>query len=144
MSALFAALDTRNAWIGLVPAGAVVVALIINVSSLRTKDMNRKAGIATNLLFVAMLIEAAAWTVRSFGGGNEVGVFWFVVGCAFLHALSAVVALWAWWEFRTHGRWPYGRRRAGWGFWLNIIALLLIAAWFYLGLNPGLYRRIFE
>ncbi len=144
MNGLVAAIDPKHAWVGLVPAGAIVVALIINVASLRGKDMNQKSGLATNLLFVALLIEAATWTVRVFGGGNATGAFWTIVAAAFLHVLSGAVALRAFWEHATIGRWPHGRRRATWGFWLNIIALLAIAAWFYLGENPKLYKRIFE
>jgi hypothetical protein len=144
MNGLLAALDQNYAWLGLVPAGAMVVALIINVASLRGKDMNPKSGLATNLLFVALLIEAATWTVRSFGGGHATGIFWTIATAAFLHFLSGAVALWAFWEHATIGRWPHGRRRATWGFWLNVIALLVIAAWFYLGENPKLYKRIFE
>lgn len=132
------------AWIGLVPACVVVVLMIINFSTLHTKDMNRKAGHATSLLFAALLVEAAAWTVRMFGGGSVTGVFWAAAACVILHTASAAVALWAIWEFRIIGRWPYGRRRATWGFWLNLIALFVLAAWFYLGLNPALYRRIFD
>ena len=144
MNALLAALDSKYAWLGMMPVAAIVAGLIINVSSLHTKDMNRKSGIATNLLFIALLIEAAVWMVRAFGGGTETGVFWTAVTSACLHVLSGAVALWAVWEFRTIGKWPHGRRRATWGFWLNVIALALLAAWFYLGENPKLYKRIIE
>jgi hypothetical protein len=126
MNTLFAVVDQNYAWIGMVPVGIIVVGLIINVSSLHSKDMNRKSGLATNLFFIALLVEAAAWMVRAFGGGTETGVFWTVA------------------EHRAIGRWPHGRRRAIFGFWLNVIALLVIAAWFYLGTNPKLYKRIFE
>ena len=144
MNALLAVMDQNYAWLGMVPAAVIVIALIINVASLHTKDMNRKSGLATNLLFIALLIEAAAWMVRAFGGGTETGVFWTVVASASLHIFSAALALWAVWEFRTIGRWPHGRRRATWGFWLNVIALLVIAAWFYLGANQKLFKRIFD
>lgn len=144
MSIAVESMGSSMAWVGLVPASVIVVMLIINVSTLHTKDMNRKAGHATNLLFAALLVEAAAWTVRVFGGGSVTGVFWAVIVCVLLHTVSAGIALWAIWEFRIIGRWPYGRRRATWGFWLNVIALFSIAAWFYLGLNPELYRRIFD
>ena len=141
MNGFLAALDQNYAWIGLVPAGMVVVGLIINVASLRGKDMNHKSGHATNLLFIALLIEAATWTVRAFGGGTPTGTFWTVVTSASVHVLSAAVALWAIWEHSTVGRWPHGRRRATWGFWLNVIALLVVAAWFYLGENPKLWKH---
>ena len=144
MNGFLAALDQNYAWLGLVPAGAVLVALIINVASLRGKDMNHKSGMAVNLLFAALLIESAAWTVRAFGGGTLTGVFWTVVAAAGLHVLSGAVALWAFWEHATIGRWPHGRRRATWSFWLNVIALAAIAGWFYLGENPKIYKRIFE
>ena len=144
MNMLFAAVDQNYAWLGMVPAGLITVALIMNVSSFQTKDMNRKSGHATNLLFIALILEAAAWTVRTFGGGTETGVFWIIVTSLVLHVASAAIALWAFWEHRTIGRWPHGRRRATWGFWLNVVALLVIAAWFYLGANPKLYKRIFE
>jgi hypothetical protein len=140
-----AVLDLQNfAWMGLFPIAICTIALIINVSSLQTKDMNRKSCLAANVLFVAFIIEAAAWTVRAFGGGSENGVFWAVIVAAFLHIASAAVALRAWWEHRTIGRWPYGRRRATCGFFLNVVALLGIAAWFHLCANPKLFKRIFE
>ena len=145
MSAVFAVLELQNyAWLGLVPIGVFSVALIINVSSLQTKDMNRKSCLAANLLFIALIIEAAGWTVGAFGGGSETGVFWTLIVAMLLHIISGVVALKAYWEHRTIGRWPYGRRRAKFGFWLNVIALLVLAAWFYLCANPKLYKRIFE
>ena len=144
MTTLLAAVDQNYALLGMVPAGLITIALIINVSSFQTKDMNRKSGHATNLLFIALILEAAAWTVRAFGGGTETGVFWIIVAAVVLHVVSAAVALWAFWEHRTIGRWPHGRRRATWGFWLNVVALLVIAAWFYLGVNPKFYKRIFE
>jgi hypothetical protein len=132
------------AWLGLVPAAAVVAALIFNVSTFGTRDMNRKAGVATNLLLIALLVEFAAWTVRSYGGGTRTGVFGAIVICAILHVISASIALGAIWEFRTIGKWPYGRRRATWGFWLNVIALLVLAAWFYLATDEKLFNRIFR
>ena len=144
MNTLLAALDQNYPWLGIVPAGVITAALIMNVSSFQTKDMNRKSGHATNLLFIALILEAAAWTVRALGGGTETGVFWTIITSVVLHVVSAALALWAFWEHRTIGRWPHGRRRATWGFWLNVVALLVIAAWFYLAANPKLYKRIFE
>ena len=144
MNGFLALIDQSYAALGLLPAGIIGGALLINVASLRGRDMNRKSGIAANLLFIALLIESAAWTVRAFGGGTTTGVFWTVVAAAFLHVLSGTIALWAFWEHSTIGRWPHGRRRATWGFWLNVIALLAISGWFYLGVNPKLYKRIFE
>ena len=144
MNTLLATVDQNYAWLGMVPAGLITIALIFNVSSFQTKDMNRKSAHAANLLFLALILEAAAWTVRAFGGGTETGVFWTIVAAVVLHVFSAAVALWAFWEHRTIGKWPQGRRRATWGFWLNVLALLFIAAWFYLGANPALYKRIFE
>jgi hypothetical protein len=144
MNGMLAATDQSQAILGIVPTGAFVVALIVNVSSLQTKDMNRKSCHATTLMFIAFIIESAAWTVRSFGGGSEAGVFWTVITAAFLHIVSAVIGLRAYWEHRTIGRWPHGRRRATWGFWLNVVAIAAIAAWFYLCANPKIYRRIFE
>jgi hypothetical protein len=138
-------MDLQNyAWLGLVPIGVFSIALIINVSSLQTKDMNRNSCLAANLLFIALIIEATGWTVRAFGGASETGVFWAVIVAMLLHIVSGAVALKAYWEHRTIGRWPYGRRRAKCGFWLNVIALLVLAAWFYLCTNPKLYKRIFE
>ncbi len=142
---IFAVLDLQNvAWLGLFPIALITIALIVNVSSLQAKDMNRKSGHAANLLFIALLITAATWTVRAFRGGSETGAFWVIVTAAVLHIFSALVALWAWWEHRTIGRWPYGRRRATASFWLNVIALIAIAGWFYLCTAPMLFKRIFE
>jgi len=144
MNFSLALVDQSYAWLGLVPAAAVVAALIFNVSSSGLRDMNRKSAVATNLLLIALLVEIASWTVRSFGGGTPIGLYWVLVSCAILHVISASIGLGAISEFRTIGRWPYGRRRATWGFWLNVIALLLLAAWFYLALNEKLFDRIFR
>jgi len=144
MTFIFAIADQAYAWIGLVPAAAVVAALIFNVASSGTRDMNRKSAIATNLLLIALLIEAATLTVRSFDGGTPTGAFWAIVACVVLHVLSASIGLGAIFEFRTIGRWPYGRRRADWGFWLNVIMLLVLAAWFYLLTDEKLFNRIFR
>jgi len=144
MNALLAAVDQNYIWLGMVPAGLITVALIINVSSLQTKDTNRKSCHATTLFFIALIIGAGAWTVRAFGGGTETGVFWVVVTATLLHIISALIALRAYWEHRTIGRWPHGRRRATWSFWLNVVALAALAAWFYLCANPKIYKRIFE
>ena len=144
MSAVLAIVQHSYAWLGLVPVAVLTVAIIVNVSSFQTKDLNRRSGHAANLLFIALIIETAAWTVRAFGGGTETGAFWAVIVAAFLHVASAVLALWAFWEHRKIGRWPYGRRRATWGFWLNVFALIVLSGWFYLFANPKLYQRIFE
>ena len=101
MVPLLAAGDQNYAWFGLVPVALITVAFVINVSSLHTKDMNRKSGLATNLLCIACIIEVASWTVRSFGGGTETGVFWVIIASVVLHMLSGAVALWAVWEHRT-------------------------------------------
>ena len=144
MNVSLAIREQNYAWLGLAPVAVITVAFIINVSSLQTKDMNRKSCLAANLLFIALLIESAGWTVRAFGGGTETGVFWAVIVAVCVHVVSTVIALRAFWEHRTIGRWPYGRRRATWGFWLNIFALLILSAWFYLCANPTIYKRIFE
>ncbi len=144
MSIPLAIVDQSYATIGMVVTAMMTAALIINVASLHTKDMNRKSGHAVTLLFLAFILEAAAWTVRAFGGGTERGAFWINIIAAALHVISAALALSAFFEHRTIGRWPHGRRRATWGFWLNVLALLVLAAWFYLGANPTVYKRIFE
>jgi len=144
MSMTLALLDKSYAWFGMFAAVLIVIGLIVNVASLHTKDMNRLSGHATTLLFIAFIIEAGAWTVRGFGGGTETGVFWAVVSAAFLHVASAVVALFAFREHHTIGRWPHGRRRAVWGVWLNVTALIFLGAWFYLGLDTKAYKLIFE
>ena len=144
MLPLVIAVDQGVALLGMVPVAVFVVALIMNVSSFQTKDMNRKSGHATNVLFIALIVESGAWAVRSFGGGTEVGVFWVLVTAGVLHIISAVIGLRAYLEHRTVGRWPHGRRRATWGFRLNVVALMVLAGWFYLGTNPKLYKRIFE
>lgn len=144
MSTPLAAADQNYAWLGMVPVGLISIALIINISTLQTKDMNRRSCHATTLLFIAFIIEAASWTVRGFGGGSETGVFWALIVAASLHVISAAVALGGIWEHRMIGKWPYGRRRATWGFWLNVFALIGISAWFYLCTNPKFYKRIFE
>ncbi len=144
MSALLAAAPPRNyAQFGLLPMALITVAFIINVASSHTKDMNRKSSHATSLFLIALLIEVSTWTVRAFHGGSEAGAFWAVISAVLIHCMSAVLALFAIREHRTVGRWPYGRRRSAWGFWLNVIALLVLAAWFWLGANPKVHERFF-
>ncbi len=143
MSTVLAFVDQSYAWIGMVPILVIGVGLIINVASFQTKDLNRKSGHAANLLFIALIIEAATGTVRAFGGASETGAFWAIIAAASVHWASAVVALLAIREHLMVGRWPHGRRRSAWGFWLNVIALLVLAAWFWLGATPAVYKRIF-
>jgi hypothetical protein len=144
VSAALAVIEQNYAWFGLVPVAVLTAAFIINVSSLQTKDMNRKSCLAVSLLFVALFIESAGWTVRAFGGGTETGFFWALIAAVLLHLVGGAIALRAFWEHRTIGKWPYGRRRAAWGFWLNVIALMALSAWFYLCANPKIYKRVFE
>lgn len=144
MSALLAATERSYGEFGLFPMAMFVIAIIINLASWHSKDMNRKSTHATTLLFIALLIESSVWTVRTFRGGSEVGSFWALIGAAVVHGASATIGLFAIREHREVGRWPHGRRRASWGFWLNVIALLILAAWFWLGANPTVYKRIFE
>ncbi len=143
MSALLAATDRTYVEFGLLFMGLLTVAFIINVASSQTKDMNRKSSYATGVLFIALFIEVSTWTVRAFRGGSEAGAFWAIVSATAVHAVSAVSALLAIHEHREIGKWPHGRRRASWGFWLNVIALLVLAAWFWLGANPTVYKRFF-
>jgi hypothetical protein len=144
MNGLLAAFESDFAKFGLVPMGALIIAFIVNVASWHKKDMNRKSLVAASLLFIALFIASATWTVRAFHGGSQIGAFWAVVAAAGVHCVSAVIALLAIHEHRTIGRWPHGRRRASWGFWLNVLALFVITAWFWLGVNPIVYQRIFE
>ena len=144
MTAFLAATEHNFAEFGLVCMGLLTVAFIMNVSSLQTKDMNRKSAHATSLLLIALLIESSTWTIRAFHGGSEAGAFWSIGVAAGVHCVSAVLALIAIGEHRAVGRWPHGRRRASWGFWLNVSALFALAAWFWLGANPTVFKRIFE
>ena len=143
MSTVLAVVDQGYAWLGMVPVLVISAGLIMNVASFQTKDLNRKSGHAANLLFLALIIEAATATVSAFGGASETGCFWAIVAAAVIHWMSAVIALLAIREHRLVGRWPHGRRRSAWGFWLNVVALLILAAWFWLGANPAVYKRIF-
>ena len=144
MSAILAAADNNFAQFGLVVMGLLTVGFIVNVSALHSKDLHRKSSHATSLLIVALLIETAVWTVRSFHGGSEAGGFWGIVVGGCVHGISAVLGLMAISEHRVVGRWPHGRRRSSWGFLLNVIALIVLAVWFWLGANPKVYERIFR
>lgn len=144
MNIASAAAGESLGWMGLVVAGALVVAFIVNIVSFGNRDMNQKSSIATSLMLIAFLLETASWTVRSFRGGTANGVFVTIVLCAVLHVVSGSICLGAVWEFRTIGRWPYGHRRATLGFWLNVIALVVLAAWFYLATSEKLYNRLFN
>ena len=143
MTAILAVPDSGNAWMGLVPAAAVVVALIVNTASMGKRDTNYKCAFATNILFTALLVENAAWTVEIFGGGTAAGIFWAIVSCAGLHVAAACVAAWGLWEVRTRGTWAHGRQRATWGFWINVAMLAVLFGWFYLRANKELHDRIF-
>ena len=143
MSTALAVVDQGYAWLGMVPVLVISAGLIMNVASFQTKDLNRKSGHAANLLFLALIIEAATATVSAFGGASETGAFWAIIAAASFHWASGVVALLAIREHRLVGKWPHGRRRSAWGFWLNVAVLLILAAWFWLGANPAVYKRIF-
>ncbi|MEQ1853777.1 MAG: hypothetical protein ABMA01_19550, partial [Chthoniobacteraceae bacterium] len=84
MTAPLAILDARYAWMAIIPVAAIIIALIVNVSSMRGRDTNYKCALATNFLFGTLLVECAAWMVGVFGGGTETGFFWMAVTCAAL------------------------------------------------------------
>lgn len=128
----------------MIPVVLLTAGLIINVSTLHSKDMNRMSAHATTLLFIALIISSAAATVNSFGGANATGVFFAILVAVAVHVVSACLALGGTWQHRTVGRWPYGRRRATWGFVLNVVALIFTAGWLFLCANPRLYKRFFE
>jgi hypothetical protein len=137
-----AIIDSRYAWMGLIPAAVIIIALIVNVSSMRGRDTNFKCAFSANVLFITLLIECAAGMVGVFGGGTDTGFFWTVLGCAALHVVAGSIAVRGLWEIRTHPKWAHGRQRAVWGFWLNVLMLLVLSAWFYLQVNQWLRNRI--
>ena len=135
--------DPSNAWMGLVPASAILVALVVNTASMGKRDTNYKCAFATNMLCAALLMENAAWTVEVFGGGTETGIFWVLFSSAGMHVAAACVAARGLWEFRVRTHWSHGRQRALWGIWMNVVMLLALAGWFYLRFDKELYDRIF-
>jgi hypothetical protein len=143
VTAPLAILDARYAWMAIIPVAAIIIALIVNVSSMRGRDTNYKCALATNFLFGTLLVECAAWMVGVFGGGTETGFFWTAVTCAALHGIAAGIAARGLWEIRTYPKWTHGRQRAIVGFWLNVLMLLVLSAWFYLHVDQRLSDRIF-
>lgn len=142
MTAVLAEPDS-NAWMGLVPAVVIVIALIVNTASIGKRDTNFKCAFATNMLFVALLEESVAWAVEIIGCGTATGIFWTLVSCVGMHIAAAGVAAWGLWEVRTRGSWAHGRQRAAWGIWINVAMLLVLAGWFYLRSNKELQERLF-
>ena len=143
MTSALAILDARYAWMGLVPVAAIVIALIVNVASMRGPDTNRKCAHATNVLFGTLLIECGAALLGAFGGVTDTGFFLTLLSTAALHVAAAGIAARGLWEIRTHPKWAHGRLRAVAGFWLNVLMLLVLAAWFYLQADEPLRNRIF-
>ena len=143
MTGFLALPDPENAWMGLVPAAVIVIALIVNTASLGKRDTNYKCAFATNILCVALLVESAAWTVEIFGGGTSIGIYWALVTGGALHIVAASVAAKGLWEFRSRTHWSHGRQRATWGIWLSIAMLFVLAAWFHLQSHQDLAERIF-
>lgn len=143
MMEMLAVPDPGNAWMGLVPAAAIVIALIVNTASLGKRDTNYKCAFATNILCVALLVESAAWTVAIFGGGTSIGIYWALVTGGALHVVAALVAAKGLWEFRSRTHWSHGRQRATWGIWLSIAMLCVLSAWFYLRSHDEVAERIF-
>ena len=143
MMGFLAVPDPGNAWMGLLPAAAIVIALIVNTASLGKRDTNYKCAFATNILCVALLVESAAWTVEIFGGGTSIGIYWALVVGGALHVVAAIVAAKGLWEFRSRTHWSHGRQRATWGIWLSIAMLFVLSAWFYRHSHQELAERIF-
>ena len=119
----------------------------MNVSSLQTKDMNRKSAHRRRTCCFDRAPDrmAATWTVRAFGGGSETGAFWAIITATVraLRERSGIVALIAhrWSTARSGvGRTAVAAPRAG------LLAgcqsrSSRIAAWFYLCANPTVSSR---
>jgi hypothetical protein len=143
MTLASAEFDPKYAWVGFAPVAVIVIALITNVASMRGRDTNFKCAMGANVLFFALLIECAAWMLAVFGGGTDTGFFWTAVVCTALHVAAACIAMLGLREIRLVPKWAHGRQRAIMGFWLNVLMLLMLAAWFYLQVNERLWNRIF-
>jgi hypothetical protein len=122
-----------------VPAGAVVV----NVASLQRRGLNIKCAVASLLFFVTLMIQGITGVLNhndAVSAKLQLGIF---AGTAAMNCLSAAIAVWGLWEVRRKHRWPRGKKRAIWTFWLNIFALAALGAFFFLRVNPKISERIF-
>jgi hypothetical protein len=121
------------------------IGLIINVVSMQKRQgLNRKCAFSTLIFFIALLIEFVTWTISRNGSippKVEIGI---MLGSAGIHALSAILAIMGLAEMRSRHKWSRGMKRGVWGFWLNILMLLVLAGWFYAHVNQRFHDGIFK
>jgi hypothetical protein len=121
------------------------IGLIVNVVSMQKKQgLNRKCAFSTLIFFIALLIEFLTWTISSQGSippKVEIGIMF---GSTCIHALSAILAIIGLAEMRSRHKWSRGMKRGVWGFWLNIVMLLVLVGWFYSHVNQRFHDGIFK
>ena len=124
--------------------GLPAVGLIVSIVSMQKQGINRKCGFSTLLFFVALLIECFTWTLSSSGGIIEKVQIGILFGTAGIHCFSAILAIMGLAEMRSRHKWSRGMKRGVWGFWLNIVMLLVLAGWFYAHVNQRFHDGIFK
>ena len=124
--------------------GLPAVGLIVSIVSMQKQGINRKCGFSTLLFFVALLIECFTWTLSSSGGIIEKVQIGIMFGTAGIHCFSAILAIMGLAEMRSRHKWSRGMKRGVWGFWLNIVMLLVLAGWFYAHVNQRFHDGIFK
>ena len=142
MTPALAILHAVYAVLGLIFTTAIVIALIVNIWSMKARDTNFKRGFSTTVLFLPLLVENAVWLLEISGDGTPAGISRALVFCGGTHVAAAGIAMWGFREMRTQRRWFHGRERAIWGFWLNVVMLLVLCGWFSLRSNRELRDRI--
>ena len=120
------------------------IGLLISAVSMQKQGLNKLCGYSTSVFFVALLIECVAWSLSNRAGITAKAELIIIAGTALLHCISAILAIVGIAEVRTRRKWPRGRKRGVWTFWLNIAMLLVLSLWFYAHVSQKFYDRIFK
>ena len=123
--------------------GIPAAGLVVNITGLKRQGLNRRAAYAAALFFFTLLIQGTTVTLSSKGAFSVEAEFILISGTGVLNILGALLALFALYQVRRKHRWPRGRKRAITIFWLNILALLIIGAAYFLRTRPDIEERIF-
>jgi hypothetical protein len=107
----------------------VSVGLIVSGLTLRKHGLNPWCGWSTLVFFFALLLASIVISLGARDGVGSDVVLYTLLGCAGLHVLSAVMAMYGVSQVRRRRKWSHGRRRGIWMFWLNLCALFLIGFW---------------
>lgn len=124
--------------------GLPAIGFGVNFGGLKRHGLNRRAAYASAMFFLTLMVQGATITLSSAGSFNSETAFYIIAATGVMNIIGGLWAVAALWQIRRKPhRWPRGRKRAAFAFWLNVIALVLMGAVFYIRTRPDLEQRIF-